>query len=156
MRTGSAKSWRIWGRGGALLLGGAALAACTQPAPVKSDLYVCEAGQNGCPKKAEPAPRKQDPEAPPTRTTKTDEPDATDDEGRPREDEPTKPTPPPPSSVGPECAALSDCCENLRVMGITGSANACLRTVRGNEETTCASEHQTYKTPDDYYEPVCF
>lgn len=59
-------------------------------------------------------------------------------------------------SIGPSCATLKTCCENLRKAGITGSANQCDTVVTDGNEVSCSSVNEDYKTPDDYYDPVCF
>ena len=60
------------------------------------------------------------------------------------------------ASVGPQCMKLWACCANLRAAGITGSADQCDDSALGNDELTCQIADENYKTPDDYYDPVCF
>jgi hypothetical protein len=60
------------------------------------------------------------------------------------------------SGVGPQCTKLWECCANLRAAGITGSADQCDESALGNDELTCQIADENYKTPDDYYDPVCF
>lgn len=64
--------------------------------------------------------------------------------------------PPKEPTTGPSCTKLAACCTNLRNAGITGSANQCDTTVKGNDELTCDIQNENYKTPDDFYDPVCF
>lgn len=60
------------------------------------------------------------------------------------------------ANVGPQCTKLWACCANLRAAGITGSADQCDDSALGNDELTCQIADENYKTPDDYYDPVCF
>lgn len=154
MRTGT---WLSWIGGVTLLLG---VVACTQAPAPKSELYVCEAGKDGCPKAQTPTKRDSNELEETTQRTPDDELTplkAEDDEDEQAPPPPSPPPPPPPAPVtGPFCSALENCCHNLLVAGITGSANQCVGVVKQNNETACAEKHQEYRTPDDFYDPVCF
>jgi hypothetical protein len=71
-------------------------------------------------------------------------------------DPPADPADDPLADVGPMCTTLWACCANLRAAGITGSADQCDDTAMQNDELTCDVANEAYKTPDDFYDPVCF
>jgi hypothetical protein len=149
-----------WLLAGGLLAGLAALVACTAPPPEKTPLVVCEAGQNGCPKEKKNKPGDDDDDDDGAETSESSLTKGQDD---------PKKTPTPTASAtdagsdsststiaGPNCRALEKCCDALDDARITGSGAQCRRTVDARNETSCRAAHEEYKTPDDYYDPVCF
>jgi hypothetical protein len=60
---------------------------------------------------------------------------------------------PPAPVLGFFCGKLDGCCKALAKKGITGSANQCASVVTTKNEFACDSTYQTYRTPDEYYDP---
>ena len=58
-----------------------------------------------------------------------------------------------PPTLGFYCGKLEACCKALEKKGITGSANQCKSVVSTKNEFACDTTFQTYRTPDDYYDP---
>lgn len=58
-----------------------------------------------------------------------------------------------PTGLGFYCGKLDACCKALAKKGITGSANQCTSVVSTKNEFACDTTFQTYKTPDEAYDP---
>ena len=147
--------------GMALVALGGVVVACQDPEPTKSPL-VCEDQGHACPEQtAKPTPPKGATKELPVTPVKVDQhpADAGADSGDavvvviPPEAGPPGPLQGPP---GPLCATLMDCCTSLRNAGYSGFAATCDATSAKLNEASCSSENETYRTPDEAYEPVCF
>lgn len=160
-----------------LLAVGTLVVACAEPAPARKKAAVCDPATTDCGPTS--GPRKEQSDG--TLKTTTGAPLEAPDAKSKKETAPTSATPPaggeetepvadpdpipfppldldPPDlpAVGPKCSQLTDCCANLRTAGITGSANQCDETAAKNDEFSCDIANTLYKTPDDFYDPVCF
>jgi hypothetical protein len=144
-----------WSVGLAFVIGSAAL-ACSAPAPQKTPLVVCTAGEDGCPSERPaktPAKTKtpDDGNSGPSGTP-TPAPEGEDETGTP----PDAGTPDAAPATGPSCTKLEACCGELLKAGITGSAKQCDQVVDDKNEYSCYLANEEYKKADDYYDPVCF
>lgn len=126
-------------------------AACTQAAD-KQPLVLCEDGTD-C---SELTGSKKD------KDKESSSKDDSSSDGTLESPTPSTPAPetdsgttPPTTELGPECTALKECCAALLAAGITGSAKQCDKVVLDGNEISCMSVHEDYKTPDEYYDPVC-
>ena len=160
---------------------GTLVVACAEPPPVKKKAAICDPSVSDCPTNG-PRHTEKDGTLKTTTGAPLEAPEAeakkaksgatagnasdagagaTDDDDdiplpTPRPDLPEEDDSDPLAGVGPKCIALWSCCYDLRQAGITGSANQCDDTALGNDEITCEIANENYKTPDDYYDPVCF